>query len=215
MLSQKRKSRTCNVKSSKRVAVIDFSEYQEKGDPLGSGAGIAIYEWPALAAFNIVLVAEACQMASSLTTEAIDDLDKAVKLALYGLHWKEHKDLAATYLKWVGNPLVSEVIALIDPRPDCLVDHIKKRGVTHAVFDTLGGKVEKMSIQKMRCCCETTQGKTHAVYISDIVAYYAALLSARLHYGGPRAPDIDQRLGLKIEEVMKILKNYPISIVQC
>ena len=47
------------------------------------------------------------------------------------------------------------------------------------------------------------------------MAYYAALLSARLHYGGPRAPDIDQRLGLKIEEVMKILKNYPISIVQC
>jgi hypothetical protein len=82
----------------KRVAVIDFSEYQEDGVPLGSGAGIAIYEWPALAAFNIILVAEACQLASSLATGTIDDLGKAVKLALYGLHWKEHKDLAVTYL---------------------------------------------------------------------------------------------------------------------
>jgi hypothetical protein len=140
MLSQKRESRTSNVRFPKRVAVIDFSEYQEDGVPLGSGAGIAIYEWPALAAFNVKLVAKACQMASSLATETIDDLDKAVKLALYGLHWKDHKDLAATCLKWVRNPLVSEVITLIDPRPDCLVYHIKKRGVTYAVFDTPGGK---------------------------------------------------------------------------
>jgi hypothetical protein len=215
MLTQECEAGTSNVRFPKRVAVIDFSEYQVGGDILGHGAGIAIYERPALAAFNIKLVAKACQMASSLATETIDDLDKAVKLALYGLHWKEHKDLAATYLKWVGNPLVREVIALIDPQPDCFVDHIKKRGVTYAVFDTPGGKKEKRYIQKIRCCCETTQGKTHAVYISDIVAYYAALLSARRHYGGLRAPDIDQRLDLKIEEVMKILKNYPISIVQC
>jgi hypothetical protein len=60
-----------------------------------------------------------------------------------------------------------------------------------------------------------TQGKTHTVYISDIAAYYAALLSARRHYGGSRAPDIDKRLDLKIEEVIKTLKNYPVSIVQC
>jgi hypothetical protein len=179
MLSQKRESRTSKVRFPKRVAVIDFSEYQEDGVPLGSGAGIAIYEWPALAAFNIILVAEACQMASSLAIKTTDDFVKAVKLALYGLHWKDHKDLAATYLKWVGNPLVSEVIALIDPRPDCLVDHIKKRGVTYAVFDTPGGKKEKTYIQKVGNCCKTAQGKTHAVYISDIAAYYAALLSAR------------------------------------
>jgi hypothetical protein len=215
MLTQECEAGTNNVRFPKRVAVIDFSEYQEGNVPLGSGAGIAIYEWPALAAFNVKLVAKACQMASSFATETMDDLGKAVKLALYGLHWKEHKDLAATYLKWVGNPLVSEVIALIDPRPDCLLDHIKKRGVTYAVFDTPGGKKEKTYIQKVSDCCETAQGKTHAVYISDIAAYYAALLSARLHYGGLRAPDIDQRLDLKIEEVMKILKNYPISIVQC
>jgi len=215
MLSQKRESRTSNVRFPKRVAVIDFSEYQGDGVPLGSGAGIAIYEWPALAAFNVKLVAKACQMASSLATETIDDLGKAVKLALNGLYWKDHKDLAATYLKWVRNPLVSEVIALIDPRPDCLVDHIKKRGVTYAVFATPGGKKEKTYIQKVSNCCKTAQGKTHAVYISDIAAYYAALLSARRHYGGSRAPDIDKRLDLKIEEVMKILKNYPVSIVQC
>jgi hypothetical protein len=211
MLSQKREAGTSNVRFPKRVAVIDFSEYQEDNVPLGRGAGIAIYEWPALAAFNVKLVAKACQMASSLATETIDDLGKAVKLALYGLHWKDHKDLAATYLKWVGNPLVSEVIALIDPRPDCLVDHIKKRGVTYAVFDTPGGKKEKTYIQKVGNCCKTAQDKTHAMYISDIVAYYAALLSARLHYGGSRALDIDKR----IKKVLKILKNYPVSIVQC
>ncbi len=221
MLAQKREARTSNVKSPKRVAVIDFSKYQKDGDPLGSGAGIAIYEWPALAAFNIILVAEACQMASSLATETINGLDKAVKLALYGLHWKEHKDLAATYLKWVGNPLVSEVIALIDPTPDCLIDHIKKREVTYAVFDTPGDKNEKKYTQKvddyckMTKGCKTARGKTHTVYISDIAAYYAALLSARLHYGGSRAPDIDKRLDLKIEKVIKTLKNYPVSIVQC
>jgi hypothetical protein len=134
MLSQKREARTSNVRLPKRVAVIDFSEYQEDNVPLGSGAGIAIYEWLALAAFNIKLVAKACQMASSLAIKTTDDFVKAIKLALYGLHWKEHKDLAATYLKWVGSPLVSEVIALIDPRPDCLVDHIKTRGVTYAVW---------------------------------------------------------------------------------
>jgi hypothetical protein len=110
MLVQKRESRTSNVRFPKRVAVIDFSEYQEDGVPLGRGAGIAIYEWPALAAFNVNLVAKACQMASFLATETIDDLGKAVRLALYGLHWKKHKDLAATYIKWVRNPLVSEVI---------------------------------------------------------------------------------------------------------
>jgi hypothetical protein len=49
------------------------------------------------------------------------------------------------------------------------------------------------------------------VYISDIVAYYAALLSSRLHYGGSRVPDIDKR----IKKVMEMLKNYPVSIVQC
>ena len=216
MLAQKREARTSNVKSPMRVAVTDFSEYQEENVPLGRGAGIAIYEWPALAAFNIILVAEACQMASSLVTETIDDLDKAVKLALYGLHWKEHKDLAATYLKWVGNPLVSEVIALIDPQPDCLVAHIKKSGATYAIFDTPGSKNEKIYIHKVSNelsneCCKTAQGKTHAVYISDIVAYYTALLSARLHYGGSRIPDIDKR----IKKVMEILKNYPVSIVQC
>jgi hypothetical protein len=224
MLSQKRESRTSNVKSPKRVAVIDFSEYQEDGDILGRGAGIAIYEWPALAAFNMILVAEACQMASSLATETMDDLGKAVKLALYGLHWKEQKDLAATYLKWVGKPLVSEVIALIDPQPVCLVAHIKKSGATYAIFDTPGSN-EKIYIHKVsnelsneRCktaqrkkCRKTAQGKTHAVYISDIVAYYAALLSARLHYGGSRVPNIDKR----IKKVMEMLKNYPVSIVQC
>jgi hypothetical protein len=115
MLTQECEAGTSNVRFPKRVAVIDFSEYQVGGDILGHGAGIAIYEWPALAAFNVKLVAKACQMASSLATETIDDLGKAVKLALYGFHWKEHKDLAATYLKWVGKPLVSEVIALIDP----------------------------------------------------------------------------------------------------
>jgi hypothetical protein len=211
MLSQKREAGTSDVRPPKRVAVIDFSEYQAGGDILGRGAGIAIYEWPTLAAFNVKLVTKACRMASSLTTETIDDLGKAVKLALYGLHWKEHKDLAATYLKWVRNPLVSEVIALIDPRPDCLVDHIKKRGVTYVVFDTPGDKKEKTYIQKVSNCCKTTQGKTHAVYISDIVAYYAALLSARLHYGGSRAPVIDKR----IKKVMKMLKNYHVHIVQC
>ncbi len=193
----------------KCVVVIDFSEYQEDGVPLGRGAGIAIYEWPALAAFNVKLVAKACRMASSLATETIDDLDKAVKPALYGLHWKEHKDLAATYLKWVGSPLVSEVIALIDPTPDCLIDHIKKRGVTYAVFDTPGGKKEKTYTQKVGNYCKMTQGKTHTVYISDIAAYYAALLSARLHYGGSRAPDIDKRLDPKIEKVIKTLKIIP------
>jgi len=144
MLSQKRESRTSNVRFPKRVAVIDFSEYQVGGDILGRGAGIAIYEWPALAAFNVKLVAKACRMASSLATETIDDLGKAVKLALYGLHWKEHKDLTSTYLKWVGNPLVSEVIALIDPQPDCLVAHIKKSGATYAIFDSPGSKNEKI-----------------------------------------------------------------------
>jgi hypothetical protein len=79
------------------------------------------------------------------------------------------------------------------------------------VFDTPGGKKEKTYIKKVNNCCKTTQGKTHAVYISDIVAYYAALLSARLHYGGSRAPDIDKR----IKKVMKILKNYHVRIVQC
>jgi hypothetical protein len=44
-------------------------------------------------------------MASSLATETIDELGKAVKLALYGLHWKEHKDLAVTYLKVGRKPL--------------------------------------------------------------------------------------------------------------
>jgi len=39
-----------------------------------------------------------------LAIKTTDDFVKAIKLALYGLHWKEHKDLAATYLKWVGNP---------------------------------------------------------------------------------------------------------------
>jgi hypothetical protein len=235
MLSQKRESRTCNVRFPKRVAVIDFSEYQEDGVPLGSGAGIAIYEWPALAAFNIILVAEACQMASSLATETIDDLGKAVKLALYGLHWKEHKYIAATYLKWVGNPLVSEVIALIDPQPDCLVAHIKKSGATYAIFDTPGSKNEKIYIHKVsnECCktaqgkvsnkCCTAQGKTHAVYISDIAAYYAALLSAKqiIRF---RAPDIDKRLDIKIKEgkldmkireVERILKNYPVRKIRC
>ncbi len=236
MLAQKREARTSNVKSPKRVAVIDFSEYQEDNDPLGRGAGIAIYEWPALAAFNIILVAEACQMASSLATETIDDLGKAVKLALYGLHWKEHKDLAATYLKWVGNPLVSEVIALIDPQPDCLVAHIKKSGATYAIFDT-PGKNEKIYIHKVsnelsneccktaqgKKCCETAQGKTHAVYISDIAAYYAALLSAKQTISF-RAPDINKKLDIKIKEskldmkikgVERILKNYPVRIIRC
>jgi len=199
MLTQECEAGTSNVRFPKRVAVIDFSEYQVGGDIFGHGAGIAIYEWPALAAFNIRLVAKACQMASSLAIKTTDEFVKAIKLALYGLHWKEHKDLAATYLKWVGNPLVREVIALIDPRPDCLVDHIKKRGVTYAVFDTPGGKKEKTYIQKVGNRCKTAQGKTHAVHISDIVAYYAALLSARLHYGGSRAPDIDKR----IKKVMK------------
>ena len=233
MLSQKRESRTSNVKSPKRVAVIDFSEYQVGRDILGRGAGIAIYEWPALAAFNIILVAEACQMASSLVTETIDDLDKAVKLALYGLHWKEHKDLAATYLKWVGNPLVSEVIALIDPQPDCLVAHIKKSGATYAIFDTPGSKNEKIYIHKVsneccktpqgKKCCKTAQGKTHAVYISDIAAYYAALLSAKQIISF-RAPDIDKKLDIKIKEVKldmkikgveRILKNYPVRTIRC
>jgi hypothetical protein len=86
MLSQKREARTSDVRFPERVAVIDISDYQEDNVLLGRGAGIAIYEWPALAAFNIILVAEACQVASSLATETIDDLDKAVKLALYGLH---------------------------------------------------------------------------------------------------------------------------------
>ena len=81
-LSQKREARTSNVRFPKRVAVIDFSEYQEDNVPLGRGAGIAR---PALAAFNVKLVAKACQMASSLATETIDDLGKAAKLALYGL----------------------------------------------------------------------------------------------------------------------------------
>ena len=148
MLTQECEAGTSNVRFPKRVAVIDFSEYQVGGDILGHGAGIAIYEWPALAAFNIKLVAKACQMASSLAIKTTDDFVKAIKLALYGLHWKEHKDLAATYLKWVGNPLVREVIALIDPQPDCFVDHIKKRGVTYAVFNTPGGKKEKRYIQK-------------------------------------------------------------------
>jgi hypothetical protein len=58
---------------------------------LAAAPGLQIYEWPALAAFNVKLVAKACRMASSLATETIDDLGKAVKLALYGLHWKEHK----------------------------------------------------------------------------------------------------------------------------
>jgi hypothetical protein len=223
MLSQKREARTSNVRPSKRVAVIDFSEYQEDGVPLGRGAGIAIYEWPALAAFNVKLVAKACQMASSLATETIDEFDKAVKLALYGLHWKEHKDLAVTYLKWVGNPLIREVIALIDPQPDCLVDHIKKRGVTYAVFDTPGGKKEKTYIQKVGNCCKTAQGKTHAVYISDIAAYYAALLSAKQIISF-RALDIDkkldikikeEKLDMKIKEVERILKNYPVRKIRC
>jgi hypothetical protein len=223
MLSQKRESRTSNVRFPKRVAVIDFSEYQEDGIPLGRGAGIAIYGWPALAAFNIILVAEACRMASSLATETIDELGKAVKLALYGLHWKEHKGLAATYLKWIGNPLISEVIALIDPQPDCLVDHIKKRGVTYVVFDTPGGKKEKTYIQKVGNCCKTAQGKTHAVYISDIAAYYAALLSAKQIISF-RALDIDkkldikikeEKLDMKIKEVERILKNYPVRKIRC
>ncbi len=224
MLAQKREARTINVKSPKRVAVIDFSEYQEDNVPLGRGAGIAIYEWPALAAFNINLVAEACQMASSLATEAIDDLGKAVKLALYGLHWKEHKDLAATYLKWVGKPLVSEVIALIDPQPDCLVAHIKKSGATYAIFDTPGSKNEKIYIHKVSNeCCETAQGKTHAVYIGDIAAYHAALLSAKQIISF-RAPDIDKKLDIKIKEskldmkikgVERILKNYPVRKIRC
>jgi len=42
MLAKKREARTSNVKSPKRVAVIDFSEYQEDNVPLGRGAGIAI-----------------------------------------------------------------------------------------------------------------------------------------------------------------------------
>jgi len=110
MLSQKRKTGAGNVRSPKRVAVIDFSEYQVGGDILGYGAGIAIYEWPALAAFNVKLVAKACQVASSLATETADQLDKAIKLALYGLHWRDHKDLAAKYLQRIGNPLVREVL---------------------------------------------------------------------------------------------------------
>jgi len=110
MLTQRRKAGTDNVRFPKRVAVVDFSEYQEGGDILGYGAGIAIYEWPALAAFNIKLVAKACQMASSLATETADQLDKAIKLALYDLHWRDHKDLAAKYLQRIGNPLVREVL---------------------------------------------------------------------------------------------------------
>ena len=41
------------------------------------------------------------------------------------------------------------------------------------------------------------------MYISDIAAYYAALLSAKLHYGGSRALDIDKR----IKKVLKILRK--------
>jgi hypothetical protein len=123
--------------------------------------------------------------------------------------------LAVTYLKCVRNPLVSEVIALIDPRPDCLVGHIKKRGGPTRFSIRQATKKRKTYIQKISNCCKTTQGKTHAVYISDIVAYYAALFSARLHYGGSRAPHIDKRHDLKIEEVNKILKNYPVGIVEC
>jgi hypothetical protein len=215
MLTQRCEAGTSNVRFPKRVAVIDFSEYQEGGVTLGHGAGIAIYEWPALAAFNVKLVEKACRIASSLATETTDELGKAIKLALYGLHWKDHKDLAATYLKWVGSPLVREVIALIDPQPDCLAHHIKEKGVTYAVFDTPGGRKEKMYVRKVGDCCKTAQGKTHAVYISDIAAYYAALLSANRNYGGFKAPDIDKRLVPKIEEAMKMLKNYPVSIVQC
>jgi hypothetical protein len=125
--------------------------------------------------------------------------------------------------------LVGEVIALIDPTPDCLVDHIKKRGVTYAVFDTPGGKKEKTYIQKVGIYCKMiqgckmTQGKTHTVYISDIAAYYAALLSAK-QITSFRAPDIDKKLDIKIKEgkldmkirgVERILKNYPVRIVRC
>ena len=119
------------------------------GDILGYGAGIEIYEWPALAAFNVKLVAKACQVASSLATETADQLDKAIKLALYGLHWRDHKDLAAKYLQRIGNPLVREVLVMIDPQPDCLADHIKKSGATYAIFDTPGGKNEKRYIHKV------------------------------------------------------------------
>jgi len=215
MLSQKRKAGAGNVRSPKRVAVIDFSEYQEGGDILSYGAGIAIYEWPALAAFNVKLVAKACQVASSLATETADQLDKAIKLALYGLHWRDHKDLAAKYLQRIGNPLVREVLVVIDPQPDCLADHIKKSGATYAIFDTPGGKNEKRYIHKVsKECCKTTQGKTHAVYISDIAAYYAALLSAK-QISSFRAPDIDRELDMKIKEFQRILKNYPLRIIRC
>ena len=109
MLTQRRKAGADNVRFPKRVAVIDFSEYQEGGVTLGHGAGIAIYEWPALAAFNVKLVEKACRIASSLATETADQLDKAIKLALYDLHWRDHKDLAAK-LQRIGNPLVREVL---------------------------------------------------------------------------------------------------------
>ena len=68
-----------------------------------------------------------------------------------------------------------------------------------------------------------TQGKTHTVYISDIAAYYAALLSAK-QITSFRAPDIDKKLDIKIKEgkldmkikaVERILKNYPVRIVRC
>jgi len=50
--------------------------------------------------------------------------------------------------------------------------HIKKSGATYAIFDTPGGKNEKRYIHKVsKECCKTAQGKTHAVYISDITAY--------------------------------------------
>ena len=52
------------------------------------------------------------------------------------------------------------------------------------------------------------------MYISDITAYYAALLSAK-QISSFRAPDIDGELDMKIKEFQRILKNHPLRITRC
>lgn len=143
-----------------RVVALDFSEYERFW-----GAGVVVYSGDVyLQSFKLASASHRLGMRMGVGVAGL-------KLALYGIHRREHGDeTAEEWVKLIVDKAVEEVVALPSPTREKLREFVEKGQIF--VADRLDRREREFLDRRPH-----VEGKNYLVALCDVVAYYAALVA--------------------------------------
>ncbi|AAL62838.1 hypothetical protein CGL51_12750 [Pyrobaculum aerophilum] len=153
------------------VASLDFSYFQQ-----GSGAGVVIFGGRFIR--QSAYLSLASHKAATSLLKRRRHLGSALRLAFYGVHLREHRVVLQEFLSAIKITAVEKACAVISPTAYRITEVLKDYKIDLLLVDQPDRR-EEAYLQEIRekIGVKIVLGKNYFVSLSDIVAYYAALLS--------------------------------------